>query len=201
MLRRRFLAERSAHGTTHGFAPQISAAYSAYGSVAGKLSGACDVQDGPSRPIVRIGVQLEQPAIRVEIGRKVREVHVVVPAGQQRLAQRLEDARLGATEVIREDQVQNGAGLGLVVVVPVRAVPAAIAGHLLRSETEQEEILLARGLGHFDRGAVAGADRQRSVHHELHIAGPARLVAGRRDLVGYVGGRDQPLGQRDAVLG
>ena len=82
---------------------------------------------------------------------------VVVP-GQQRVTQRREDARFMAAEVIGEDQIQRRAGLRLVVIVPVRVVPAAAVGHLVRRQTEQEEIVLARFLGHLDGRPVACAD-------------------------------------------
>ena len=42
---------------------------------------------------------------------------------------------------------------------------------------------------------------KRSVHHELHVARAAGLVAGGRDLIGHVAGRNQPFGERHIVLG
>ena len=98
--------------------------------------------------------------------------------------------------MVVEDQVEGLPRLRLVLVVPARVVPAAAAGDLLGGQAEEEEVLLAGLLGHLDRGAVARADRQGAVHHELHVAGAAGLVAGRRDLLRDVAGRDQPLGQR-----
>ena len=99
-----------------------------------------------------------------------------------------------------EDQVERRARFRFVVVMPMRVVPAAAVGHLLGGQAEQEEILFARFLGHFDRGAVARADGQGAVHHELHVAGAAGLVAGGGDLVRDVARGDQPLGQRDIVI-
>ncbi len=64
---------------------------------------------------------------------------IVVPAGQQRPAQRLEDALVGAAEMVLEDQLQRGTGLRLVVVVPIGVVPAAAAGHLVRRQPEQRK--------------------------------------------------------------
>src|SRR5262249_5190292 len=87
------------------------------------------------------------------IGGEVREVHVVVAAREQRVAQRCEDARLVAAEVVGEDQIQRRPDLGLVVVVPLRVVPAAASGHLVRGQTEEEEVLLSGLLGHLDRRA------------------------------------------------
>ena len=86
------------------------------------------------------------------------------------------------------------------LVVPARVVPAPAAGDLLGGQAEQEHVLLAGLLGDLDRGAVAGADGQGPVHHELHVARAAGLVAGGRDLLGDVAGRDQPLGERDGVI-
>ena len=120
---------------------------------------------------------------------------------QKRIAQRREDARLVAAEVIGENQVQRRAGLRLVVIVPLRIVPAAAGGHLVRRQAEEEEILLARFLRHLDGRAVARADGQRPVHHELHVARAAGLVARGRDLVGDIAGGDQPLGEGNAVVG
>src|SRR4029079_12239099 len=90
---------------------------------------------------------------------------------------------------------------GVVLVVPIRVVPATAVVDLLRAQSEQEEVLGPRLFGHLNRCAIARADRQRSVHHELHVAGAAGLVTGRRDLVGDVGPRYQALGQGDAVTG
>jgi len=103
--------------------------------------------------------------------------------------------------MVGRDHVQCGPSFGVVVVMPVRAVPAAAIGNLLCAEPEQKEILLTGFLRHFDGCPVAGADSQRAVHHELHIARAARLVAGGRDLIGDIGGRDQTLGERDVVVG
>jgi hypothetical protein len=40
------------------------------------------------------------------------------------------------------------------------------------TQPKQKEVFLARGLCHLDRGAVAGANGERPVHHEFHVAGP-----------------------------
>src|SRR5580700_7654429 len=95
--------------------------------------------------------------------------------------------------MIGEDQVQCGAGFWLVLIVPEWVVPSATAGHLFRRQAEEEEILLARLLRHLDGRAIARADRQGAVHHELHVARAAGLVAGSRDLIRDITGRDQSL--------
>ena len=151
-------------------------------------------------PSIRVVVQVAQLPVGLEIGREVRQVHIMVSTRQQRVPQRFEDARFILAEVAGEDQVQRRAGLRFVVIMPARAVPAPAAGHLVRRQAEQEEILFARFFCHFDGRAVACPQRQGSVHHELHVARAAGLVAGRRNLVGDIGGRNQPLGKRHAVF-
>src|ERR1022692_1062768 len=128
-------------------------------------------------------------------------MHVVVPVRQQHVPQRLEDARLIAAEIIRENQVQGSTGLRIVLVMPLRVLPSATTNHLLSCQTEEEEVLLARLCSHLNRRAVACADRQCAVHHELHVACPTGFVACRRDLVGDVTGRNEVLRKRGAVLG
>src|SRR5262249_15459652 len=128
------------------------------------------------------------------------QVHVVVSVCQQGIAQGREDAAFLAAEMVGEYQVQRRARLRLVVVVPAGVVPASAVRYLFRRQTEQEEVLFTRFVGHFDGRSVARADRQGAIHHELHVARTAGLVAGGRDLVGDIGGGDQPFGKCDIVL-
>jgi hypothetical protein len=86
------------------------------------------------------------------------------------------------------DQVQGRARFRLVIVVPPRVCTSPAVRDLLGGQAEEEEVLLARLLGHLDGGAVARADGEGAVHHELHVAGAAGLVARGGDLVGDVGG-------------
>src|SRR6476661_4208529 len=97
---------------------------------------------------------------------------------EEGVVQRRENALLVLAEIIARYQVQGGPGLGVVLVVPIRVVPATAVVDLLRAQSEQEEVLGPRLFGHLDRRAIARADRQRSVHHELHVAGAAGLVTG-----------------------
>ena len=61
--------------------------------------------------------------------------------------------------------------------------------HLPGGQAEQEEVLRAHLLADLDVRAVERADRQRAVQRELHVAGPARLLARRGDLLRQVGRR------------
>ena len=67
----------------------------------------------------------------IKVRPQVRQVHVEVAIGQQRVEQGGEDTGLVPAEVTREDQVQDRTRLGLVVVMPVRAVPPTTAGDLI----------------------------------------------------------------------
>ena len=87
------------------------------------------------------------------------------------------------------------------VIVPVRVVPPSAVSDLFRRQTEEEEILLARLLRHFDRCAIPRPDCQGAVHHEFHVACATGFIACGRDLVGNITGRDQPLRERNVVFG
>src|SRR5882762_3286856 len=168
--------------------------------IARELAGGRHVQDGLARPRIRIPVERAELAIRLEIRAEVCKVHVVI-APEQRLAQRCEDAGLVAAEMVGRNQVQRGTHLWLVVVVPAWAVPATAVRDLVGGEPEQKEVLLARLLRHLDGGSVACAQCDRTVHHELHVAGAARLVSGGGDLVGDVARGNDPFRERDGVFG
>src|SRR5512138_198365 len=95
---------------------------------------------------------------------------VVVAMFQQGIENGVEDTRLMSAEVIAGNQFERGACFRLMLVVPTRVVPAVAKFYLVGGQTEKEEVLLSGCLGHFNGGAIACADGQRAVHHELHIA-------------------------------
>src|SRR5262249_8042197 len=97
--------------------------------------------------------------------------------------------------------VQGGAGFGLVIIVPAGIVPASAVLNLLGGQPEQEEVLLSGFLSHLDSGAVARADGQSAVHHELHVACATGFVPGGRNLFGQVRRGDQSFGKADIVVG
>ena len=69
--------------------------------------------------------RLCQPLVGLKVGGQIRQVHIEVAIGQERLAKRIKGARLVPAEVIGENQIQRCSCLWLVFVVPVRVVPAA----------------------------------------------------------------------------
>ena len=88
-----------------------------------------------------------------------------------------------------------------VVVVP-RIIAAALEIHdFLCCQAEQEEVLCADFLANFDIGAVQGADRQGTVHGELHVTGSRGFLAGSGDLLGQVCDRVDAVAQFDAEVG
>src|ERR1700751_4399483 len=127
-------------------------------------------------------------------------MHVMVAIRQQSVTYWGEHSRLVAAEVIRKNKGESGPGLLLVFVVPMWVVPALAILNLFDGQAKQEQVLLPCFLRHFDSRAVQSADRQSSIHHELHVAGSAGLVACGRNLVGDIARRDQPLSQRNVVL-
>ena len=61
-----------------------------------------DVEDGHVRPGLRLAVESDQPAVRLQVGAQVGEMQVTI-GGEQHVAKRFEHARLVPAEVIRED--------------------------------------------------------------------------------------------------
>ena len=82
-------------------------------------------------------------------------MHVMVAVHQQGFANRIEDSGLMAVEVVRKDEFQRRAGFPLMLIVPVRVVPAAAVDDLLSGETEEKQILFPGLLGDLDRRSVA----------------------------------------------
>ena len=89
------------------------------------------------------------------------------------------------------------------VLVVLQAGVVSLRPHLLyffRAQAEDEDIVLADRLAHFDVRAVQRADRNGAVHHELHVAGAARLFAGEGDLLADVRRGDHRLCHRHVVV-
>src|SRR6267142_1532816 len=91
--------------------------------------------------------------------------------------------------MIGEDEVQSGTGLRVVVVVPLGLIPATAVRYLFSCKTEEKEIFFARFFCHLNSRAIARADGQRPVHHELHVTGATGFVTGCRNLIGNIRNR------------
>ena len=120
---------------------------------------------------------------------------------EEGVGQILERIGISSAEEAILDLVDALPEFGVAVVV-VEGVVAALVQrvHLLDVHAEDEDVVVAHLLSHFDVGAVEGADGERAVQHELHVAGARGLGAGGRDLLAQVGGRDDLLGKRHAVV-
>src|SRR2546428_12014447 len=70
-------------------------------------------------------------------------------------------------EGVGGDHLEGAAGFRLMGIVPLWVVPATAVLNLFCRQAEEEKVLLAPLLGHFDRRAVTRANGQGAVHHEL----------------------------------
>ena len=146
------------------------------------------------RPRPGIAVELHGARVSIEIRVQICKVHVAVATGQQRSAYRLEHAGLVAAEMIAEDEIERGTGVRLVIIVPVRVVPAASVVDLLRRAvdgldgTDEAKIGLLYWLGRaseaLGKRAEAMASYERAVAVDIRFMDLSermhRLTAGRR---------------------
>src|SRR6516225_3662725 len=104
--------------------------------VARKLSRTPDIQHGFARPVVRVGVRIQQALVCLTVRSEVRQVHVVVSTGQEGIEEWRKNFRFIAAEVVGGDQVQSRARFWLIFIVPARVVPSAAVCHLIRCQPE-----------------------------------------------------------------
>src|ERR1700683_5205249 len=119
-------------------------------AIALKLSGAGDVQDGFLRPCARIGIERAEPILRLAVRGQVRQIHIVIALIQKHIAQGSEYSWFIEAEVVRENQVQSGARLRLMFIMPVRVIPGTAVLNLFHRKPEQENVLFSGFLRHFD---------------------------------------------------
>src|SRR5690242_20905476 len=111
-------------------------------------------------------------------------MHVVVATRQQGPTERLENTRLITTEVVGKNQVQRGMRFRLVVIMPMRVVPATASRHLLICKAEEKKVLCAGFFCHFNRRALRGANGEPAVHQQFQVARPDCLMSAGGDMVG-----------------
>src|SRR6266568_4934905 len=153
-----------------------------YRPVAGERASMADVEDRLARPGRGVPVQGTDLGLGLDVRRQVCQVHVVIAVPQEHVDNRGEDPRFGRAEGVGGNHVQGPSSLRLLRIVPMWIIPAPAAHHLVRCQAKEEEMVLPGLVRHLDGGAIAGADGEGTVHHELHIAGAAGFKAGRRDL-------------------
>src|SRR5215813_13311679 len=107
----------------------------------------------------------------------------MIAVREERIPDRRKHPMLCMAKGVVADHIQGITDLWLMLVVPMRVIPATAGQNFLRCQAEEEEVFLTCLPGHLDGGAITGADGQGPVHHELHIARAAGLIARRRDLL------------------
>src|SRR5690349_11979950 len=110
-------------------------------SIAREFARTGDIHNRLPRPAVAVRVKRAQGLVRLQIRLQISQMHVVVTVLEQGVVQRRKNALLVLAEIVARYEVQGGPGLGLVLVVPIRIVPAAALIDLLRAQPEQEEVL------------------------------------------------------------
>src|SRR5262249_42202973 len=138
------------------------------GAVTRKLTGMAHIEDRFAFPGLGLRVQGAHLCLGFDIGRQIGKVSVVVSRRQEHVHDRGKNPGLVRAESIGGDHLEGATGFRLMVIVPMWVVPAAAVLHLFCRQAEEEKVLLASLLGHFDRSAVTRANGQGAVHHELH---------------------------------
>ena len=168
------------------------------GPIRGKDAGPGDVDKGHPIPALPVGVGCDSPPVGVAVAAEVGQQHILVGLA----ASRSEEQPLGQVGVGHlvgksgGNLVQHPLDILVVEVYLMGAVALLLAlVHLLGGHAEEEDILVPQLLVHLHIGAVQGADGKRAVHHELHVAGAAGLLAGGGYLLGNLRGGHQLLGQ------
>jgi hypothetical protein len=99
--------------------------------IAGELTGAAHVNNGLAHPSVVVLIQRANRGLRLSVDRQIGQVQIIIAVCQERGTQRVEDSWFAWAEVVQEDQIERFAGFRLIMVVPIRIVPAAAIGDLL----------------------------------------------------------------------
>ena len=97
------------------------------GAVAGEPARCGNVQNHLACPCRLVGIQFPQPLMGLGVTGEVGQMPVVVAVLHQRIEDGREDAGFVLAEMIAGNQVERGARLRFVVIVPARMIPAATA--------------------------------------------------------------------------
>ena len=168
------------------------------GAVSREDAGLCDIHNGETaelRCVRDTGIEL---ILGLGIGTEVSNEHIRVAAVKEPGNQI--GVGFSVTEAGRET-VQNILELRIVAGNFTRIVAGgAESRNLILMQAEEEHILTAETLIHFDVGTVQCADGDGTVHHELHAASTGCFLTGSGDLLGNLCGRDNGLGGRNTVV-
>ena len=161
-----------------------------------------DVGDRASAPMRRARGTARRRAAAPRCRRVVGQQQVVVAAPQQRVDQAAVACRARRARTRRRQSHRappSAAGCSR---------RCAAAGSRSRAAAEPRACVRPKMkmlssptcCADLDVGAVVGADGQRAVQRELHVAGARGLGAGGGDLLRQIGARHDHLGHRDAVV-
>ena len=171
------------------------------GAVAGEFADAGGIEHGhfaPARLVFEgLGHLVLRLAIRFEVGEAEEGVVVeeVVAQGSEHIGP------FARSEVVGAEPVDDGGEFGISFVEFPRVVSVLDEfGHLFDGVAEDENIVVADLFADFDIGAVERADGDGSVEGEFHVAGAGGFFAGRGDLLGEIGGRNNALGEGNPVV-
>ena len=177
------------------------------GSVGGELADESDVADGHLCPALLILVGFADIMLRLDVRPEIRKDEIAVGGIhalplEKAVVQRTEKLGIlrGIGAVYKLDQ--NLADL-LIFVEDAHGIVAAVllvVHDLLGGKTEDEGVLFAHFLDDLDVGAVHGAESDRTVEHELHVACSGSFLTGRGDLLGNIRCRDDDLSVGDLVV-
>ena len=108
----------------------------------------------------------------------------------------------GGQHLRPDEEIDGAADVG----VTLHPLAGLIVAHLIAVDdlvgrlAEDIDVLIADLLTDLDVRTVHRAKRQRTVEHELHVAGAGRLLGGQRDLLRQVAGGDELLRPGDVVV-
>ena len=148
-------------------------------------------------PGLPVFIGLCHAALGVAIGPVVRQQEVLVLADEPLVEVLVADA---VPEALPQG-IQAPLHLGIVADIALGHIALPLqCSSLIGMEAEEEHVLIAQHIVHLHVGAVQSTHGEGTVHHELHVAGAAGLLAGGGDLLTDLAGGHEDLGQGDAVV-
>ncbi len=142
------------------------------GAVAGKLADAGNIQDCLAPPGFLIQILPIDQLLRLHVGREVGDMEIAVAAMDQFVEDPAEQAVLVRAEAVGGQSVHHLAHRRIAIVTLARVI-RSLHLHLVNlfcPQPEDVDVVFAHLFGNLDIGAVVGADGQRAVHRQLHVA-------------------------------
>src|SRR5262249_26444811 len=94
------------------------------GAVARKRAGVAAIQDGFAGPLLGVSIQFSNLLLRMSVCRQICQVHVMIAVREERIPDRRKHPMLGMAKGIVADHIQGITDLWLMLVVPMRVIPA-----------------------------------------------------------------------------